>query len=140
MGDTGANSITVHYEAIPHVHRSLSRIRELGCAVGLAVNISTPPDFLPYLNDRLDMLLIMTINPGFGGQALIPAALPKIEMARSMFEAGRLSTHVQVDGGVKLSNIRTIADAGADTSVMGRNFFSAADYVERGARFRAQLS
>ncbi|NTI15513.1 ribulose-phosphate 3-epimerase [Agrobacterium rhizogenes] len=138
--EAGANSITIHYEATPHVHRSLNRIRELGCDVGLAVNISTPLDFLPYLKDRLDMLLVMTINPGFGGQALIPAALPKIEMARSLFEADRLSTHIQVDGGVKLSNIRTIADAGADTFVVGSDFFSADDYAERVAQFRAQLA
>jgi len=140
IAESGADSITIHYEATPHIHRSLARIRSLGCQVGLAVNISTPLTFLPYLQDELDMLLVMTINPGFGGQTLIPTALPKIAEARAHFNRDGLSTHIQVDGGVKLSNIKALSDAGADTFVIGSDFFSAKDYAERAAAFRKQLA
>lgn len=136
----GANSITIHFEATNHVHRALSRIRTLGCEVGLAINISTPLDAIEYVMDDIDMLLVMTINPGFGGQSLIPAALPKIEKARQLLDRGGYATRIQVDGGVKVANIRTIANAGADTFVVGSDFFSAPDYAVRCAEFRSQLA
>ena len=135
----GANSITVHFEATPHVHRALSKIRELGCEVGLAVNIATPLDAIEYVVDEIDMLLVMTINPGFGGQSLIPAALPKITRARQLLDHSGRRVRIQVDGGVKVANIRTIANAGADTFVVGSDFFSASKYTDRCAEFRAQL-
>lgn len=136
----GANSITIHYEATPHVQRSLANIRALGCGVGLAINIATPLDVIEFILDDIDMLLVMTINPGFGGQALIPAALPKIEKAKRLIDRRGVDVRIQVDGGVKVSNIRTIADAGADTFVVGSDFFSAENYQERCAEFRAKLS
>ncbi len=136
----GANSITIHYEAANHIHKALTKIRELGCEVGLAINIATPLDVIEYLLDDVDMLLVMTINPGFGGQSLIPAALPKIERAKKIIDERGLDVRVQVDGGVKVSNIRTIADAGADTFVVGSDFFSASNYSDRCTEFRSQLA
>jgi ribulose-phosphate 3-epimerase len=138
--EAGANSITIHYEATNHIQRALSKIRALGCEVGLALNISTPIDVIEYLIEDIDMLLVMTINPGFGGQSLIPAALPKIEKAKRLIDSSSLPIRIQVDGGVKLANIRTIADAGADTFVVGSDFFSASDYKERCAAFRSRLA
>jgi ribulose-phosphate 3-epimerase len=138
--EAGANSITIHFEATSHVQRALARMRSLGCEVGLAVNISTPVEAIEYVMDDIDMLLVMTINPGFGGQSLIPAALPKIEKARQLIDNAGRAARIQVDGGVKVGNIRTIADAGADTFVVGSDFFSAPDYRERCAAFRAQLA
>jgi ribulose-phosphate 3-epimerase len=137
--EAGANSITIHYEATSHVQRALARIRALGCDAGLAINISTSVDAIEYVIEDIDMLLVMTINPGFGGQSLIPAALPKIERARRRIDMTGLPVRIQVDGGVKLANIRTIANAGADTFVVGSDFFSAPDYRERCAAFRAML-
>jgi ribulose-phosphate 3-epimerase len=137
--EAGANSITVHYEASNHIQRALTRIRSLGCQAGLAINISTPVDAIEHILGDIDMLLVMTINPGFGGQSLIPAALPKIEQARRRIERAGLPIRIQVDGGVKLGNIRTIANAGADTFVVGSDFFSARDYRERCDAFRAML-
>lgn len=136
----GASGITVHFEATPHVHRALSKIRALGCEVGLAVNIATPLTAIEYVVDEIDMLLVMTINPGFGGQALIPAALPKITNARQLLDERGRRVRIQVDGGVKVANIRTIANAGADTFVVGSDFFSAPDYGDRCAEFRVQLA
>lgn len=136
----GANSITVHFEATKHIQRALANIRELSCGVGMAINIATPLEAVEFVLDDIDMLLVMTINPGFGGQALIPAALPKIEKAKRLIDSRGLDVRIQVDGGVKLSNIRTIADAGADTFVIGSDFFSAQSYRERCAEFRAKLS
>lgn len=136
----GADSITVHYEATNHIHRALTKIRGSGCGVGLAINIVTPLDAIEFVLDDIDMLLVMTINPGFGGQSLIPAALPKIEKAKRLIDRRGLATHIQVDGGVKVSNIRAIADAGADTFVVGSEFFSAPDYKVRCDELRASLS
>lgn len=136
----GANSITIHFEATNHVQRALTRIRALGCEVGLAVNIATPLDAIEFVLDDIDMLLVMTINPGFGGQSLIPAALPKIEKAKRLIDNRGLDVRIQVDGGVKVSNIRSIADAGADTFVVGSDFFSAQNYRERCIEFRAKLA
>jgi ribulose-phosphate 3-epimerase len=138
--EAGANSITIHYEATNHVQRALTKIRALGCEVGLAINIATPVDAIQYVMDDIDMLLVMMINPGFGGQSLIPTALPKIERARLLLDNAGLSARIQVDGGVKLSNIRTIANAGADTFVIGSDFFSAPDYRERCAEFRRKVA
>ena len=137
--EAGANSITIHYEATSHIQRALAKIRALGCEAGLAINISTPVDAIEYVIEDIDMLLVMTINPGFGGQSLIPAALPKIERARRRIDMTGLPVRIQVDGGVKIANIRTIANAGADTFVVGSDFFSAPDYRERCAAFRAML-
>jgi ribulose-phosphate 3-epimerase len=131
----------VHYEASNHIQRALTRIRSLGCQAGLAINIATPVDTIDHILGDIDMLLVMTINPGFGGQSLIPAALPKIEQARRRIEMAGLPVRIQVDGGVKLTNIRSIANAGADTFVIGSDFFfSAPDYRERCDAFRAMLT
>lgn len=127
----GANIITFHPEASQHVDRSLSLIRDLGCEAGLALNPATPLDHLDHVMDRVDLILVMSVNPGFGGQAFLPEALRKIAAVR-----GRIDAHVaaggkpialEVDGGIKVGNIRTVADAGADCFVAGSGIFGARD-------------
>lgn len=134
--EAGANSITIHHEATPHVDRCLRRIRDLGCESGLALNISTPLSVLDYLYDKLDMLLIMTINPGFGGQSFLPLAYPRIRAAREMLNQTSPQTRIQVDGGVKRSNIAQIVASGADTIVAGTEIFASSDLSQTIAEFR----
>ena len=127
----GANIITFHPEASKHVDRSLSMIRELGCKAGLVLNPATPLSVLDHVMDKLDMILLMSVNPGFGGQAFIPSTLDKLRLVRARIDAhlaaGGQPIWLEVDGGVKINNIREIAQAGADTFVAGSAVFCAPD-------------
>lgn len=136
FAEAGANMITIHYESTPHVDRCLSRIQSLGCQSGLALNVSTPLAVLDYLHDKLDMVLIMTINPGFGGQSFLPLAYSRIQATRQLLDAVSPGTRIQVDGGVKRSNIAQVVRCGADTIVAGTEIFGAADYAARIAELR----
>ena len=144
----GANIISFHPEATQHVDRTLSLIHDLGCQAGLALNPATPLDYVDDVMDRLDLILVMSVNPGFGGQAFIPRALDRIARVRKRIDAhvahGGRPIMLEVDGGVKASNIRAVADAGADTFVAGSAVFSARD-ADGGYRgvintFRRELS
>jgi ribulose-phosphate 3-epimerase len=123
----GADYITFHPEASEHIDRSLSLIREHGCKAGLVFNPATPLDYLQYVMDKVDMVLIMSVNPGFGGQGFIPSALTKLREARRLIDASGRPIRLEVDGGVKVDNIRTVAEAGADTFVAGSAVFGAAN-------------
>ncbi|HET7651275.1 MAG TPA: ribulose-phosphate 3-epimerase [Gammaproteobacteria bacterium] len=124
----GASYITFHPEASEHIDRSLQLIRDSGCKAGLVFNPATPLDYLEYVMDRLDMVLIMSVNPGFGGQSFIPSSLAKLRAARALIDRSGRDIRLEVDGGVKVDNIREIAAAGADTFVAGSAIFGARDY------------
>ena len=128
FADAGASCISFHPEASAHVDRSLQLIRENGCKSGLVFNPATPLDHLRYVMDRLDLVLLMSVNPGFGGQSFIASALTKLRDARRLIDDSGLPIRLQVDGGVKPDNIAAIAGAGADTFVAGSAIFGAADY------------
>ncbi len=130
----GATYITFHPEASEHIDRSLQLIRDCGCKAGLVFNPATPLDYLEYVLDKVDMVLIMSVNPGFGGQRFIPSALRKLREARKIIDRSGLDIRLEIDGGVKVDNIRQIAEAGADTFVAGSAIFGAEDY---GAVIRA---
>ena len=127
----GANIITFHPEASDHVDRTLALIRECGCEAGLVFNPATPLSFLDHVMDKVDMILLMSVNPGFGGQAFLPSALPKLREARKRIDAhmaaGGRAVRLEVDGGVKVDNIAAVAAAGADTFVAGSAVFGARD-------------
>ncbi len=140
----GANHISFHPEASEHVDRTIGLIHEHGCTAGLVFNPATPLDWLMHTIDKLDLVLIMSVNPGFGGQSFIPHALDKLKAARrivdhAMQRTGRV-IHLEVDGGVKTANIREIAQAGADTFVAGSAIFDAPDYRATIAAMRAELA
>lgn len=136
----GANCITFHPEASDHVDRSLQLIRELGCKSGLVLNPATSPDCLAYVMERLDMVLLMSVNPGFGGQQFIPATLKKIEIVRHMIDTSGLDIRLEVDGGINQENIAAVASAGADTFVAGSAIFNAPDYRVAISAMRQALS
>ena len=119
----GADGITVHFEVCPHLHRTLSAIRQLDCRAGAAINPSTPPDSLDEVLEICDLALVMTIDPGFGGQQLIPRTLEKVSRVRAEVERQGLSVEVEVDGGVEAGNARACVDAGADVLVAGTAVF-----------------
>ncbi len=121
----GASYITFHPEASEHIDRTLQLIRNEGCKAGLVFNPATPLDYLDYVLDKLDMILIMSVNPGFGGQSFIPSALQKLRQARKIIDDSGLDIRLEIDGGVKVDNIREIAEAGADTFVAGSAVFGA---------------
>jgi len=121
----GATYITFHPEASEHIDRSLQLIRESGCKSGLVFNPATPLSYLDYVMDKVDMILLMSVNPGFGGQSFIPSTLPKLREARKMIDDSGLDIRLEVDGGVKVDNICEIAKAGADTFVAGSAIFGA---------------
>ncbi len=125
----GASYITFHPEASRHVDRSLGLIREQGCKAGLVFNPATPLDWLTHVIDKVDMVLIMSVNPGFGGQKFIPSALTKLRQARQIIEASGHEIRLEIDGGVKVDNIGEIAAAGADTFVAGSAIFGSDDYA-----------
>ena len=129
FAEAGADYITFHPEASAHVDRSLQLIRDQGCKAGLVFNPATPLDHLEYVLDRVDMVLIMSVNPGFGGQAFIPAALDKLRAARRIIDAGGRDIRLEIDGGVNVDNIAEIAAAGADTFVAGSAIFGSDDYA-----------
>ena len=124
----GATYITFHPEASEHIDRSLMLIRELGCKSGLVFNPATPLDYLKHVIDKVDMILLMSVNPGFGGQSFIPEALVKLREARKIIDDSGRDIRLEIDGGVKVDNIGEIAAAGADTFVAGSAIFGADDY------------
>jgi len=121
----GATYITFHPEASEHIDRSLSLVRESGCKSGLVFNPATPLNYLKYVMDKVDMVLLMSVNPGFGGQKFIPATLNKLREARRLIDESGYDIRLEIDGGVKTENIREIAEAGADTFVAGSAIFNA---------------
>jgi ribulose-phosphate 3-epimerase len=129
--EAGAMYITVHAEACIHLQRTLSHIRKLGKKAGVALNPSTPPEVLQYVLDDLDLVLVMSVNPGFGGQKFIPAILPKITKLRQMFEtAGKKNIHISVDGGINNETARQVTAAGADVLVAGSSIYGSANVKE----------
>ena len=136
----GAGFITFHPEASEHVDRTIGLIREHGCRPGLALNPATPLDWLDYTLEKLDLVLVMSVNPGFGGQQFIPGALRKLEQVRRRIEASGRAVRLEVDGGVKVENIQTCARAGADTFVAGSAIFGSADYAATLRAMRAALA
>jgi len=140
FAQAGATYITFHPEASRHVDRSLGLIRDLGCKAGLVFNPATSLDALRYVLDKVDMVLLMSVNPGFGGQSFIPSALTKLAEARRMIDASGYPIRLEIDGGVKIDNIREIAAAGADTFVAGSAIFNSKDYAATIAAMRAEIA
>ncbi|MCC6133749.1 MAG: ribulose-phosphate 3-epimerase [Candidatus Contendobacter sp.] len=136
----GATYITFHPEASDHIDRTLQHIRDCGCRSGLVFNPATPLDCLKYVMDKIDMVLLMTVNPGFGGQSFINGMLHKLREARRLIDDSGLPIRLEVDGGVKLDNIRRIAEAGADTFVAGSAIFNTPDYRATLAAMRVELA
>jgi ribulose-phosphate 3-epimerase len=136
----GASIITFHPEATRHVDRSLAAIRDAGCQAGLVFNPATPLDVLDWVMDKVDMILLMSVNPGFGGQRFIPSALDKLRAARRRIEDSGLDIRLEIDGGVKVDNIAEIAAAGADTFVAGSAIFGANDYGRVISEMRAAIA
>ena len=136
----GANYITFHPEASRHIDRSLALIREEGCKAGLVFNPATPLDCLNYVVDKVDMVLLMSVNPGFGGQKFIPAALDKLREARKIIDQSGLDIRLEIDGGVKVDNIGEIAAAGADTFVAGSAIFGSDDYATTIAAMKESIA
>jgi ribulose-phosphate 3-epimerase len=136
----GADIISFHPEASEHIDRTLSLIREHGCRAGLVFNPATPLSYLDHVMDRLDLILIMSVNPGFGGQSFIESALDKLRLARQRIDASGRDIWLEVDGGVKTDNIARIAAAGADTFVAGSAIFNSPDYRATIDAMRAELA
>lgn len=135
----GANFITFHPEASRHPDRSLGLIREQGCKAGLVFNPATPLDWLDYVIDKVDMVLLMSVNPGFGGQKFIPSSLDKLRQARRIIDDSGLDIRLEIDGGVKVDNIGEIAAAGADTFVAGSAIFGSDDYAATIAAMKSEI-
>jgi len=136
----GANIISFHPEASEHIDRTIGLIKEHGCKAGLVFNPATPLDYLDHVLDKIDLVLIMSVNPGFGGQAFIPGALAKLAAVRKRIDQSGRDIWLEVDGGVKTDNIAEIARAGADTFVAGSAIFSTEDYKATIAAMRAALA
>jgi len=136
----GATYISFHPEATEHVDRTLQLIRERGCKSGLVFNPATPLDWLEHVLEKVDLVLLMSVNPGFGGQQFIESVLPKIATVRSLIDRAGLKIRLEVDGGVKVANIRSIASAGADTFVAGSAIFGAADYAATISAMRREVA
>jgi ribulose-phosphate 3-epimerase len=136
----GATYITFHPEGSEHVDRSLSLIHDHGCKAGLVFNPATPLDYLKYVIEKVDMILLMSVNPGFGGQSFIPTALGKLREARRIIDESGREIRLEIDGGVKVDNIGEIAAAGADTFVAGSAIFGAADYKTTIDAMRAEIA
>ena len=135
----GATYITFHPEASRHIDRTIGLIHELGCKAGLVFNPATPLDWLDHVVDKLDMVLLMSVNPGFGGQKFIPSALPKLRQAREIIDSVDREIRLEIDGGVKVDNIGDIAAAGADTFVAGSAIFGSENYSATIAAMRAEI-
>jgi len=138
--DAGASFITFHPEASEHIDRSLQMIRDGGCKSGLVFNPATPLSHLDYVLDKVDMVLLMSVNPGFGGQKFIPGTLDKLRQAREIIDNSGYDIRLEVDGGVGIGNIREIAEAGADTFVAGSAIFNTEDYKATIDAMRAELA
>nr|WP_203434356.1 ribulose-phosphate 3-epimerase [Nitrosococcus halophilus] len=136
----GANYITFHPEASEHIDRTLQLIHDEGCKAGLVFNPATSLDYLQYVLDKVDMVLIMSVNPGFGGQKFIPSALDKLQEVRRIIDASSHPIRLEIDGGVKVDNIRQIAAAGADTFVAGSAIFQSENYKATIGEMRAELA
>lgn len=136
----GAGLISFHPEASDHVDRTISLIHDCGCKAGLVFNPATPLAYLDYLIDKIDLILIMSVNPGFGGQSFIPQSLTKIRDARLRIAASGRDIHLEVDGGIKVDNIGAIARAGADTFVAGSAIFGSGDYAATLRAMREQIA
>ncbi len=136
----GASMITFHPEASTHIDRTLQMIRDEGCQSGLVFNPGTPLHFLDYVMDKVDIILLMSVNPGFGGQSFIPSTLDKLRQARKIIDASGYDVRLEVDGGVKVDNIREIKAAGADMFVAGSAIFNQPDYKAVIDEMRAELA
>jgi ribulose-phosphate 3-epimerase len=136
----GASYITFHPEASKHPDRTLGLIREQGCKAGLVFNPATPLDWLEYVLDKVDMVLLMSVNPGFGGQKFIPSALDKLRQARRIIDDSGLDIRLEIDGGVKVDNIGEIAAAGADTFVAGSAIFGSEDYAATITAMKSEIN
>ena len=136
----GASYITFHPESSEHIDRTLQLIRDNGCKSGLVFNPATPLSYLDYVMDKVDIILLMSVNPGFGGQSFIPATLEKLKQARKRIDESGLDIRLEVDGGVKVSNIAEIARAGADMFVAGSAIFDQPDYKKVIDEMRQQLA
>lgn len=136
----GATYITFHPEASEHIDRTLQLIRDQGCKAGLVFNPATPLDYLDHVLDKIDMVLLMSVNPGFGGQSFIPSSLDKLSKARRIINESGHDIRLEIDGGVKVDNIRKIAEAGADTFVAGSAIFGSKDYKATIKAMRDELA
>jgi ribulose-phosphate 3-epimerase len=140
FAQAGASYITFHPEASEHIDRTIELIRESGCRPGLVFNPATPLSWLDHVLEKIDMVLLMSVNPGFGGQKFIPSALAKLEAARTRIDASGREVRLEIDGGVKVDNIAAIARAGADTFVAGSAIFGSGDYAATIARMREEIA
>ena len=140
FAEAGASIISFHPEASKHVHRTIQLIKSLGCKAGLVLNPGTPVEVLDWVLPELDLVLLMSVNPGFGGQAFIPSALDKLRAVRAMIDKTGKDIRLEIDGGVKADNIGQIAAAGADAFVAGSAIFNAPDYADVIARMRAAVA
>ncbi len=140
FAEAGATYITFHPEATEHIDRSLQLVRECGCKPGLVFNPATPLDHLDYVLEKIDMVLLMSVNPGFGGQKFIPYVLDKLRDARRIIDQSGYAIRLEIDGGVRVDNIREIAEAGADTFVAGSAIFGTPNYKATIDTMRAQLA
>ncbi len=140
FADAGATYITFHPDASTHVDRTLQLIKNAGCKAGLVFNPAASLEPLKYVMDKVDMVLLMSVNPGFGGQSFIPSTLVKLREARQLIDASGLDIRLEVDGGVGPGNIREVAEAGADTFVAGSAIFGQPDYAEVIAKMRGELA
>jgi ribulose-phosphate 3-epimerase len=140
FAQAGASFITFHPEASDHIDRTIELIRENGCKPGLVFNPATPLDWMDHVLDKIDMVLLMSVNPGFGGQKFIASALAKLEAARKRIDASGRGVRLEIDGGVKVDNIAAIARAGADTFVAGSAIFGSGDYAATISRMREEIA
>ena len=140
FASAGASYITFHPEASEHIDRTISLIKESGCKAGLVFNPATPLNHLDHVIDQLDMVLLMSVNPGFGGQSFIPETLEKLRVVRYLIDSRNLRTRLEIDGGVKIENIKEIASAGADTFVAGSAIFNTDDYKKTIDKMRSELA
>lgn len=140
FASAGASYITFHPEASEHIDRTIHLIKESGCKAGLVFNPATPLHHLDHVIDQLDMVLLMSVNPGFGGQSFIPQTLEKLSTVRNLIDSKSLQTRLEIDGGVKIDNIQQIASAGADTFVAGSAIFNTEDYKDTIDKMRSELA
>ena len=140
FASAGASYITFHPEASEHIDRTISLIKESGCKAGLVFNPATPLNHLDHVIDQLDIVLLMSVNPGFGGQSFIPETLEKLRVVRDLIDSRNLRTRLEIDGGVKIENIKEIASAGADTFVAGSAIFNTDDYKKTIDKMRSELA